>query len=68
MHKKPMDEATRKRVRAARLLQKGKTPAEIAREVGVARQTVYTCKALFDEGEIDALRAVWPRGHRGKTR
>ncbi len=41
-----------------RLLQKGKTPAEIAVAVGVARQTVYTWKALFDEGGIDALRAV----------
>ena len=66
MHKKPMDEATKKRVRAARLLQKGKLPAEIARQVGVARQTVYTWKALFDEGGIDALRAVRSRGRPGK--
>ena len=66
MHKKPMDEATKKRVRAARLLQKGKSPAEIARQVGVARQTVYTWKAVFDEGGIDALRAVRSRGRPGK--
>ena len=30
--------------------------------VGVARQTVYTWKALLDEGGIDALRAVPERG------
>jgi transposase len=62
MVKKRMDEATNKRVRAGRLLQKGKTPAEIALDVGVARQTVYTWKALFNEGGIDALRAVPSRG------
>jgi len=62
MVKKRMDEATMKRIRAARLLQKGKTPAEIALKVGVARQTVYTWKALFDEGGIDALREVRLRG------
>jgi transposase len=62
MVKKRMEEATKKRIRAARLLQKGNTPAEIARDVGVARQTVYTWKALFDEGGVDALREVRLRG------
>ena len=62
MVKKRMDEATKKRVRAGRLLQKGKTAAEIALDVGVARQTVYTWKALFNEGGIDALRVVPSRG------
>ena len=62
MVKKRMDEATKKRVRAGRLLQKGKTVAEIALDVGVARQTVYTWKALFNDGGIDALRAVPSRG------
>ena len=57
-----MDEATRKRVRAGRLLKRGKRPAEVALDVGVARQTVYTWKAIFDEGGIDALRAVRLRG------
>lgn len=66
MLKKRMDEATKKRVRAARLLQNGKTPAKIALAVGVARQTVYTWKALFDEGGVDALRSVRPRGRPGK--
>ena len=62
MVNKRADEATRKRIRAARLLQKGMTPAQIALDVGVARQTVYTWKALFDEGGIDALREVRLRG------
>lgn len=62
MVKKRMDEATKKRIRAARLLQKGNTPAEIALDVGVARQTVYTWKALFDEGGVEALREVRLRG------
>jgi transposase len=62
MATKRMDEATKKRVRAGRLLQRGKKPAEIALDVGVARQTVYTWKAIFDKGGIDALRAVPLRG------
>jgi len=62
MIKKRLDEATKKRVLAGRLLRKGKQPAEVALAVGVARQTVYTWKALLDEGGIDALRAVLSRG------
>ena len=62
MVRRAMDEATKKRVQAGRLLQKGKTPSEVARAVGVARQTMYTWKAIFDEGGIDALRAVPLRG------
>lgn len=53
-----MDEATRKRVRAGRLMLAGKTPAQAAHAVGVARQTAYTWKARLDEGGIDALRAM----------
>lgn len=53
-----MDEATRKRMRAGRLMLAGKTPAEAARAVGVARQTAYTWKARLDEGGIDALREM----------
>lgn len=40
----------------------GKTPAQAAQAVGVARQTVYTWKAVLDEGGIDALRAMPTRG------
>lgn len=52
------DEATRKRVRAGRLMLAGKTPAEAAHAVGVARQTAYKWKARLDEGGIDALQAM----------
>lgn len=53
-----MDEATRKRVRAGRLMLAGKTPAQAARAVGVARQTAYTWKARLNEGGIEALRSM----------
>ena len=62
MVKKRLDEAPKKRVRAGRLLLKGKKPAEVALAVGVARQTVYTWKALLDERGIDALRSAPSRG------
>jgi transposase len=56
MLKKRLDEVSRQRVRAGRLLQKGKKPAEVAHATGVARQTVYVWKKVLDEGGIDALR------------
>lgn len=58
MLKKRLDEITRKRVCAGRLLKKGKKPSDVAHAVGVARQTVYTWKSVLDEGGIDALRAM----------
>ncbi|HEY9066826.1 MAG TPA: IS630 family transposase, partial [Burkholderiaceae bacterium] len=45
-----------------RMLLAGKTPAQAAQAVGVARQTVYTWKALLDEGGLNALRAMPTRG------
>ena len=54
MVQKRLSEAAKKRLRAGRMLQKGKGCAEVALAVGVARQTVYTWKALLDEGGIDA--------------
>ena len=62
----PLDEATKKRLRAGSMLLAGKRPAEVAEKVGVARQTMYTWKGLLDEGGIDALRAVLPRGRPAK--
>jgi transposase len=59
---KTLDEATRRRVQAGRLLLRGKGCAEVAQAVGVARQTVYTWKAILDEGGLDALRAMGGRG------
>ena len=62
MTQRRLSEAAKKRLRAGRLLQRGKGCAEVALAVGVARQTVYTWKRLLDEGGIDALRAVPERG------
>ncbi len=59
---KKMDEATRRRVRAGRMLLAGKVPSEVAAKVGVARQTVYTWKGILDESGIDALRAMGGKG------
>ena len=66
MAKKRLDEATKKRLRAGRLLLAGKPPAEVALAVGVARQTVYTWKRLLEAGGIEALRAVPGRGRPAK--
>jgi transposase len=44
------------------MLLAGKTPAQAAHAVGVARQTAYTWKAVLDDGGIDALRAMPTRG------
>ena len=62
MVKKKLDEAVRRRVRAGRMLLAGKTAAQAAAAVGVARQTAYTWKAVLDEGGIDALRDMPTRG------
>jgi transposase len=59
---KKMDESTKRRVRAGRMLLTGKGPTEVAKEVGVARQTVHTWKDILDEGGIDALRAMGGKG------
>jgi transposase len=53
-----MDEAVKRRVRAGRLLMSGKKPAEVAKAVGVARQTVCTWVRILEEGGIDALREI----------
>lgn len=45
------------------MLKSGKRPTDIAREVGVARQTIYTWKAILEKEGFDALRAV-PEGGR----
>lgn len=59
---KRLDEAVRKRLQAGRMLLAGKTPAQAAQAVGVARQTAYTWKAVLDEGGMHALRAMPTRG------
>jgi transposase len=61
-----MDEVTKRRVRAGRMLQRGLAPAEVASRVGVARQTVYTWKKVFEEDGIDALRESRRTGPQSK--
>jgi transposase len=62
MAQKRLSEATKKRLKAGRMLLAGKGCTAVAEAVGVARQTVHTWKGLLDEGGIDALRAVPERG------
>ena len=62
MAQKWLSEATKRRLKAGRMLLAGKGCTDVAKAVGVARQTVYTWKGLLDEGGIDALRAVPERG------
>lgn len=57
-----MDEAAKRRVKAGRLLLKGKPPAEVAKLVGAPRQTVYRWKDVLDENGIDGLRVMGKRG------
>jgi transposase len=54
--KNKSDEAAKRRVRAARLLQGGHKPAEVAKMVGAPRQTVYRWKDVLEAEGIDALR------------
>ena len=53
-----MDEASKRRVRAGRMLLKGKTPAQVAAAVSAPRQTVYRWLDVLNDGGIDALRSV----------
>ena len=54
--KNKSDEASKRRVRAARLLQAGHKPAEVATLVGAPRQTVYRWRDVLQAQGIDALR------------
>ena len=54
--KSKLDEAVKRRVRAACLLLAGKTPPEVARVVGAPRQTVYRWRDVLNANGIDALR------------
>ena len=54
--KNKSDESAKRRVRAARLLQAGHKPAEVAKMVNAPRQTVYRWKDVLEAEGIDALR------------
>ncbi len=53
--KNKLDEAAKRRVRAARLLQAGRKPAEVAALVGAPRQTVYRWRGVLEAEGLDAL-------------
>ena len=59
------EQAVKRRVRAARLLQAGKKPAEVATLVGAPRQTVYRWKAVLEAEGIEALRQMSKGGRPG---
>jgi transposase len=63
-----MDEAARRRVRAGRLLMKGKRPAEVAAIVGAPRQTVYRWLGVLQERGIDGLREMSKGGRPSRMR
>jgi transposase len=54
--KRKSDEAVKRRVRAARLLQAGHKPAEVAAMVRAPRQTVYRWREVLQAEGIDGLR------------
>jgi transposase len=51
-----------RRLRAAELFAQGRTQAEVARELGVSRQSAHVWHARFEEGGVDALRSRGPTG------
>ena len=54
--KSKLEVGAKRRVRAARLLQAGHTPAQVAAKVGAPRQTVYRWRGVLDAQGLDALR------------
>jgi len=54
-----------RRLKAGRLLRKGVSQAEVARQLGVARSTVCGWAKRLEQGGLDALRS---RGLRGRPR
>jgi transposase len=51
-----------RRLRAAELFTQGRTQAEVARELGVSRQSVHIWHARFTQGGVEALRSRGPTG------
>lgn len=56
--KNRLEAAAKRRVRAARLLQAGNAPAQVAATVGAPRQTVYRWLKVLQSQGIDALRTM----------
>jgi len=51
-----------RRLQAAELFAQGRSQAEVARELGVSRQSAHVWHAHFQEGGVDALRSRGPTG------
>jgi transposase len=51
-----------RRLRAAELFAQGHTQAEVARTLGVSRQSVHLWRTRFEQGGVDALRSRGPTG------
>jgi transposase len=51
-----------RRLQAAELFAQGHTQAEVARELGVSRQSAHVWHARFAQGGVDALRSRGPSG------
>jgi transposase len=56
--KNKVEAAAKRRVRAARLLQAGDTPAQVAAKIGAPRQTVYRWRDVLESEGLDALREM----------
>lgn len=56
--KNKVEAGAKRRVRAARLLQEGKTPPEVAALVGAPRQTVYRWRDVLESEGFEALRTM----------
>jgi transposase len=51
-----------RRLQAAELFAQGRTQAEVARALGVSRQSAHLWHARFEQGGVDALRSRGPTG------
>ena len=64
-HPRPAEERATleaRRLRAGELFAQGRTQAEVARELGVSRQSASVWHARFAQGGVDALRSRGPTG------
>ena len=51
-----------RRLRAAELFAQGRSQAEVARDLGVSRQSAHLWHTRFEQGGVDALRSRGPSG------
>lgn len=64
--KNKVDAAVKRRIRAARLLQAGHAPAQVAAMVRAPRQTVYRWRDVLEAKGLDALREMSKGGRPAK--